>query len=73
MIASLVRLWKNLIHQNSKIETIFYNQCRSTLAKYLFITILSMPSLFRGRLVIPHRGVLECFSTQLYFMSAILA
>jgi hypothetical protein len=43
------------------------------LVTYLFIIILSTLFLFWGRLVIPHRSVLQFPLTQLYFMSAMLA
>jgi hypothetical protein len=48
-------------------------QFSSSLVEYLFIIILSMLSLFRGRLVISCRSVLKFPSTQLYFIFAILA
>jgi hypothetical protein len=54
-------------------ENDFLQQFSSSLVTYLFIIILSMLSLFWGRLVIPRRSVLEFPSIQLYFMSAILA
>jgi hypothetical protein len=51
----------------------FLQQFSPSLITYLFIIILSTLSLFWGKLVIPHRIVLEFPLTQLYFMSAILA